>query len=143
MNDLITKIELFDFMDAFFMNEEKFSRITDSAKLSHAFMLKRFLSIKYPIEMQHLNTFTDVSVIDALHAAICNGYKPKWIFTKSGKTVKDDLVEFKDEIEEYCTLHNIEVKSFDILYEIDTQTVLAELKELQKIKEQAVKKKKV
>lgn len=136
----IAKIELFDFMDAFFTNKQQFSRITDSAKLANAFMLNRFLAIKFPQEIQYINSFNDVSVIDALHAAMCKGSKPRWIYTKSNKNKSNELDKYKNEIEEYCKLHDIEVKSFNLLVELDSQTVLKELKELQDMKEQKTKK---
>lgn len=138
----IAKIELFDFMDAFFTNKQQFSRITDSAKLSHSFMLRRFLSIKFPQEIQYLNTFDDVAVIDALHAAMCKGSKPRWIYTKSNKNKSNDLDKYKNEIQEYCHLHDIEPKSFELLYALDSQTVIKELNELQELKEQKVKRQK-
>jgi len=140
MQELISKIDLFDFINCFFTDSKKFERITDSAKLSNAFMLNRFLSIYFPKEIQALNTFHDVSVINALHKAMCKGSVPRWIYTKSDKIKKTKFDEYSESLKlEFCQKHNIEYKNIKDFYTMFTTYFETSMKEIKKYQEQKYK----
>lgn len=142
----IESIELFPFFRAFFCNDGVWETLTDKAKLQHAFMLNRYLSIKHAQYIQNFNKFHNVHVINALHEDFkSKGKSPGWMYTKTtdSTVTKHKLSEYSSEIiNMFCKGHDIEFKSLEFLCEIMPLEIYAELDEMKKQLAQTVKPKK-
>lgn len=140
---IISKIDLFEFINCFFTDSEKFSRITDTCKQSNIFMLNRFLAIHYPKEIQMLNTVHNVTVAEALHLAMKSNKVPYWIYTSAKKISESIIDTYSTDVKlEFCKIHNIEYQSFDQMYVIYPKFVLEELKNIKYLHDQNIKKSK-
>ena len=77
-----------EFCNAAF-NKEQWARVPESEKLAHGFNLIRFISIKYPADVQQLN-HKDVNVPDVLdfwssYLSPRFSSTPQWFWTTAGK----------------------------------------------------------
>lgn len=120
--NIITKIELFDFMRAFFTDATKYKKLTQSAKKPHLFMWRRMMSIQYPVQMHAIAMLDDIRIMDVLHKRFCGSVYPKWMYTSAGgdKQPKDKSVIQKydrDVLDAFMVTYNVEYKSLQILNE--------------------------
>lgn len=133
MTDIITQIDLFEFINTFFTDKVKFAKITEHAKSGHSFMLNRFLSIYYPKEIQMINILHHPAIIDALQHGLCTGRVPRWIYTKSKKASQDPYSAIPVSVKQaFCKVNDAEWKSLDQMYVLWPEWVMTELNELQK-----------
>lgn len=93
--NIITKIEFFDFMRAFFTDDSKYQKLTQNAKKPHFFMWRRMMSIQYPIQMNALSMLDDVRIMDVLHKHFITKEYPKWLYasSKNGNDTKTKVKE--------------------------------------------------
>lgn len=141
----VDSIDLFQFFRVFFSkNDNEWNALTDKAKMTHAFMLNRFLSIKHPEYIQFLNKKHSVHIIDALHNAFKHhGKSPGWMYTKAAmvKTQQELLDKYpKILIHQFVKSHNIEAKAFSFLLDVHEKEVLSYLDKELKTLNQSVKK---
>jgi hypothetical protein len=133
----IAKVEFFEFLNIFFTDKNRYARLTDSAKTQHMWGLFRCLAIHYPQEMQLINNVRDVTVIDALHSAMCSKSAPNWIYTKTPKAEPTalDAIDEKSRLE-LCNKWNIEYKQFNDMYAMFPAYVISEFKGLSELHKQ-------
>lgn len=130
----IHEISFFDFMRCFFCDTKRYNQLTKKAKDKHLYMFYRTMSIMYPIQMHAINFVHDIRIVDQLQKRFGkqNGQYPKWLYTKSEKeksaVEKLDFQPFV--IEKFCTMYDLEPKSFEFLLSIDRPTVVTELTEI-------------
>lgn len=144
-SQLIEKIDLFPFYKCFFSDDGSWETLSSGAKMQHAFMLYRLLSIKHPEYMSCINSLRSSIVIDALHNEFkSKGRQPSWAYTKSGKEEKptaETLKKYPDVlIQNFMRFHGLERKSFEFLLEYDSVSVFKELDDELKIYNQTTKK---
>lgn len=132
MEDVISKIDLFPFMRAFFSNDGTYEKITKDAKKKHIFMLLRYLSIQYPVHINEINKNHSTEVIDSLHSSFKHeGKQPWWTYTKTMKFtgVNSNHQELSKKYDKYtinifCKIHEIEYKSLEFIYDIEPNSVI-------------------
>lgn len=133
--EIVSKIDFFPFLRAFYSNDGVWETLTDSAKLEHCFRLYRTLSIQHPIYMQQNNKIHDVNCLDALHQANKhhNGKQPWWTYTKVKWEKGEQIFSFGENIiSEFCQRNGIERKSFLTVSEMFYDEVLKSLNEIKK-----------
>lgn len=81
--NVITKIDFFDFMRAFFCDDAKYQKLTQNAKKPHFFMWRRMMAIQYPVQMNALAGLDDVRIMDVLHKNFLTSEYPRWLYTSS------------------------------------------------------------
>lgn len=144
INDSISKIDLFPYYRAFFDSTGVWSRLTDKAKMSHAFMIIRAISAKHPEYMQELNKNHNVHLLDALHRAFSkpNGKPPSFMYIKINRQKVDNRLHKIDDktIDDYLKINGIERKMFDFVFAEYPDKIVKELRELQKEYENSWKK---
>lgn len=134
--NIITKIDFFDFMRAFFTDKVKYAKLTQNAKKPHTFMFRRMMSIMYPIQMNAIASVDDVRLMDALHKVFCTGTYPKWMYT-SGSTDKQTKAKLvhtqysREVVDSFMECRNVEYKSLLMLEEWDPQGLKKELDTIQ------------
>lgn len=130
----VHEISFFDFMRCFFCDPKRYNQLTKKAKDKHIYMFYRTMSIMYPVQMHAINFVHDIRMVDQLQKRFGkqNGPYPKWLYTKSEKekTAVEKLDFQPFVIEKFCTMHDLEPKSFEFLLSIDRPTVVAELTEI-------------
>lgn len=120
--NIITKIELFDFMRCFFTDDKKYKKLTQAAKKPHFFMWRRMMAIQYPVQMHALSMLDDVRMMDVLHEKFCSPTYPKWMYTSapSEKKDKDKIIISKFDrkvLDTFMEHYNIEYPSVLIMQE--------------------------
>jgi len=130
-------MELFDFIDALFC-KIKYKAVADSDKYKHWYMTNRFLSIRYPIEINNsqiigLGMKNSARMMDFWHNVLVKHYKsqPNWLRTKSGtkQKVVDVLKSFdKEIISAYCNHHQIDTQALNGLCEYFPKEVKDDVK---------------
>ena len=130
-------MELFDFIDALFC-QIKWKSVTDDSKYKYSYMTNRFLSIRYPIEINNsqvvgLGKKNTARMMDFWHHVLIRHYKtqPNWLRTKSGTKPKivDVLKSFeKTLISNYCNHHQLDTKTLAGLCEYFPKEVKADMK---------------
>jgi len=87
LDNLITSLPLFDYINIVLTDPIKYAKITDTVKRAHFFMLQRRLAIRYPdiVQIANVNGLDGVAVTDMYHKKLCNPRKPSWMFTKAQK----------------------------------------------------------
>lgn len=149
--NVITKIDFFDFMRAFFTDKVKYAKLTRNAKKPHIFMFRRMMAIQYPVQMNAISGVDDVRIMDALHKVFCTGVYPKWMYTSGSvdKQTKKKLIhtEYTREVlDTFMEKREVEYKSVLLLEEFDPKFLKAELDTIQaelnpEMKKQTKKKK--
>lgn len=146
--DIITSIDLFPFVNTFFTDKKKFDSIIDSQKAKHAFMLNRFLSIRYPREMQNLNQMHSPSIINALAMSMCEAHRnfrgeiavPSFIYTKSKNPKKEGLALYSKDIKmTFCQQIDIEYKNLEMYYDLFPDECIEGLNKTKDLLEQDMK----
>lgn len=144
MSQQIEKLDLFKFFQEFFnrSSTSNYHLISDKVKVGHSFMLRRYLSIKYPEVCQALNRIDSAATIDAVRLLIvpANSVKsPGWmyIYSKVGKQAKltdakEILTKYSTEtIEHYKQRHGYNQIELEMILAIDYHEVVEELKLLE------------
>jgi hypothetical protein len=114
-------IQLFDYTKLMFTaNEKQWKEIKSTDKNRNFFMMNRFLSIKYPLQVSLLShiKINSASASDYWHSMLKKLYKsqPSWIFAKTKKkTTEEKKKELPSEsmIKWYCQKNEISRKEFD------------------------------
>lgn len=133
-----------------FFDPYLWKHMPDSEKERHGFNIIRFISIKFPKQVNAMN-HKDMNMIDALnfwHAYLTPRIKatPQWFWTTAGSK-KDQLLKDKkakelkltDEMDKvtigaYCNERNIDYKMLLDIYEMDPKETLAKLKKFKSYK---------
>lgn len=132
-------IQLFDFIDALF-DKNKWKEIKEVDKRSSSFMTLRFLSIKYPEQVESMNIvgISKERILDFWHLYLTQKYtrKPNWIYTKTNpsktKKEKDIFDKIKKEtITYYMEKYMIDPRDFETLKQIFPEELLSDLKIIQ------------
>ena len=134
-------VELFDYVGMVFSrNEKKWEELSVLDKSRNFFMLNRFLSINYPIQVSYLSHYKidSVSVSDYWHRTLSKQFSgtPKWIYAK---TVKKTEVEkklnlpSKEMINWYCRKNEMTISDFNQHVNFFGESFIDEIKSLEKI----------
>ena len=131
--NIVNRIDLFDFMRAFFCDSKKYNSLTRKAKAEHLFIWNRMMSIQFPVQFHTLSRVHSTHIADILHSRMCTNDPrkyPKWLFTKSKNqsAEKAILSAYPSEtVSMYMQLNNIEYKS--LLYQLtfDAEYVKTEM----------------
>lgn len=81
-------MELFDFVKVMFTDSKTYSKLKNSDKARHFFMIQRFMSIKHPMTAQQLNRvgMNGWAIVDLWQmVASRHNRVPGWIYTKTKK----------------------------------------------------------
>ena len=136
-------MELFPFIDSLF-DKKVYATVPDSVKRKHFFMAQRFISIKFPEQVDFYNhvNINQVAVMDFWHRWLNIKYKskPKWMYTKSVKKkskvtdkVAEKLAKIKiTTVKYYMKFHECSQDDFDFRAEIFPDGLLDELKKIEK-----------
>lgn len=135
--NVITKVDFFDFMRCFFVDDAKYQKLTQNAKKPHFFMWRRMMAIQYPVQMAALSGLDDVRIMDVLHKNFLTREYPKWLYTSSksgeGKTAqKESLLKkySRDILDLFMQHYNIEWKGVLDLEEFFPALLYEELDKL-------------
>ena len=135
--NVITKVEFFEFLRAFFTDDVKYQKFTQNAKKPHFFMWRRMMAIQYPIQMAALAGLDDVRIMDVLHKNFLTREYPKWLYASSkggeGKTAqKESLLKkySRDILDLFMQHYNIEWKGVLDLEEFFPSLLYEELDKL-------------
>lgn len=138
---IIIMIQLFDYVGLVFSNKEKeWEKLKDSDKARNFFMLNRFLSIKYPVQVHHLSLLriNPSSASDYWHHTMKGlfGSTPKWIYAKTKKKNEEakklDLPS-EEMIKWYCEKNEISRKEFLLHVKFFGDNFLSEVKSMEKV----------
>ncbi len=89
---MLDETKLFDFIKIMFTQGETYSKLKQSSKKRHHFMINRFMSIKFPTNAQlfNFNGINGASVIDCWQMVSSRFQRvPGWIYTKTKTTKKN------------------------------------------------------
>lgn len=132
--NVITKIDFFDFMRAFFCDDAKYQKLTQNAKKPHFFMWRRMMAIQYPVQMNALSSLDDVRIMDVLHKNFLSSEYPKWLYTSSknsdsNKKQSESLLKrySRDILDAFMELYSMEWKSVLDLEELSPDLLYKEL----------------
>lgn len=135
--NVITKVEFFEFLRAFFTDDAKYQKFTQNAKKPHFFMWRRMMAIQYPVQMAALARLDDVRIMDVLHKNFLTREYPRWLYTSSkgseGKvTQKESLLKkySRDILDLFMQHYNIEWKGVLDLEEFFPALLYEELDKL-------------
>lgn len=127
---------LFDFIKKMFLQDggKTWEGVTPYEKQRNAFMVNRFMSIKYPLSASNLNALKcdGVGVVETWRHYIgraTGGRIPSWVYTKTSKAKKDSpLAKVSKEAKLYwCNLHECGFRDLEEQYKYNP-TVLDDLK---------------
>lgn len=134
-------IQLFDYTKLMFVaDEKKWKEVTTLDKSRNFFMMNRFLSIKYPVQvavLSHLK-INAAATADYWHATMSKLYKttPSWIYAKTKKKEKEAKKRegLSDEmIKWYCQKEEISRKEFEFTCKTFGEDFLEELRSMEKV----------
>lgn len=142
-------MELFDFLDALF-DKNRWKTVSDTDKYKFFYMTNRFLSIRYPVEINNtqiigLGGKNSARMMDFWHMIVTKHHKrpPNWLRTKSGKKpVTKDVLKGIDKplIAAYCNNTQIDSHKLVILCEMFPKELKADIKAYSKNFEDRTKK---
>jgi len=137
----------FGYMKDFFQNKE-WEEKTDSEKNKNYFMLQRWLSIKYPVEMNMYNRIKvdKLSATELMRMSMLRIYKgrtPKWVYTKTKtakkkKKPKYDFSKYKREISKIMETEMIDQKHMDYKIQYNPEGLMERCKKMKAILDQKV-----
>lgn len=134
-------IQLFDYTKLMFTaNEKRWKELKDTDKNRNFFMMNRFLSIKYPVQVSLLSHFriNSAAVSDYWHSVLTKLYKtqPSWIFAKTKKKATEDKkknLPSEAMIKWWCQKHEISRRDFDDSVNFFGDSFLDEVRDLEKV----------
>lgn len=134
-------IQLFDYTKLMFVADEKqWKEVTSLDKSRNFFMMNRFLSIKYPVQVAVLShiKINAPATADYWHANMGKLYKsvPSWIYAKTKKKEKEAKKRegLSDEmIKWYCQREEISRKEFEFTCKTFGEEFLEELRATEKV----------
>lgn len=134
-------IQLFDYMKLIFSkNEKEWKELKDTDKSRNFFMMNRFLSIQYPVQVHHLSHYKiDPSAVsDYWHRSLSSKFNssPKWIYAKTIKKKDQEKkldLPSQPMIKWYCEKNEISRKEFDQMVSFFGEKFTSELKSMEKI----------
>lgn len=133
-------MELFDLITAMFSKRDQFEKTTLHERGRHAFMISRFMSIKYPIQAQYLN-HTKIhpgSAVTYWADTVGKMFTrtPSWMYTKTKKEkekkaaaqpVNDSTIKY------YCQKNQCSRRDVDDAMRLVGEPFIQELQSLQKL----------
>jgi hypothetical protein len=133
-------VQLFDFVKlAFTADEEQWSELNDPDKSRNFFMMNRFLSIKYPVQVAVLShmKIDAPSTMDYWHTTLRKLYKsvPSWIYAKTKKKSTEDKkknMPSDQMVAWYCQHEEISTKEYMTSVKMFGEPFLSEIRELEK-----------
>lgn len=154
-DDIITSIDYFPFLRAFWSTDGTYEKLTTSAKAQHIRALWKLLARDQPEIMQMLNKEYSISVMDVLHITESkNAYNPHTrkcrqpgytylkAYPKNSKTL-DAINAYPKLIrEEFRVSNGLDVKEFDFFCDVHPELILEGLEALEKLFNQMKKPKK-
>lgn len=130
-------MDLFEYRNVIF-DKEKFSKVEDSEKKKHYFMLLRFFSIKYPVEASQLSLVPYNIGTKIIHSVLSRSYTgrlPAWVFTKgnsSKEDKKDPLSSISKEAKDiYAQKLELDTKDTHFLLSSPTDEDIRKIKNIQ------------
>jgi predicted choloylglycine hydrolase len=124
----------------FTANEKRWKELKDTDKNRNFFMMNRFLSIKYPVQVSLLSHFriNSAAVSDYWHSVLTKLYKtqPSWIFAKTKKKATEDKkknLPSEAMIKWWCQKHEISRRDFDDSVNFFGDSFLDEVRDLEKV----------
>ena len=124
----------------FTANEKQWKELKDTDKNRNFFMMNRFLSIKYPVQVSLLSHFriNSAAVSDYWHSVLTKLYKtqPSWIFAKTKKKATEDKkknLPSEAMIKWWCQKHEISRRDFDDSVNFFGDSFLDEVRDLEKV----------
>jgi hypothetical protein len=130
-------MELFPFIEKMF-NPESFRKIDKSIKDKHYFIVMRFLSIKYPLEVNKFNLLkiNKSNVLDYFSFVLSKQYSrtPNWFRVATNKDSQKSLLKDIDKniICQYIRMNELDSYTFNELSSENPEFLLSELKKLKK-----------
>lgn len=128
-------MELFDLTKRLFDRGNSWNEVTNSDKSRHAFMVNRFMSIKFPMQANILNNRNvDPRVtVDIWKDAMSRLYTkpPVWMYTKVAKKEKEKKKSSKIAIDRFMKLNKLSRRDFDGIEELFSDDLNKELKEVE------------
>jgi hypothetical protein len=111
--------EITDVANALFTNKQNWINITDEDKEKYFFIFNRYFSKKYPEKSQLLNlkNIDKVSAFDTWYYFMFNKTYPKWFWSKSEKSEKEEISEKDYKL----LLQKLKIKDIDLNYLIENQ----------------------
>lgn len=124
---LIEKLDLFKFFQEFFnrSSSSNYDNISPKVKTDHSFMLKRYLSIRFPELIQMFNKINSATTIDAIRLIVVpegSSKSPGWmyLYTKAkkngsvGNDVNEIMQKYSDEtLEHFFEKHELGHAEFE------------------------------
>jgi hypothetical protein len=135
-------IQLFDYLKLVFSKDEKaWGNLNSVDKGRNFFMLNRFMSIKFPVQVHALSLLKidPNSASNYWHKtmkSLHGGSTPNWIYTKTKKKAEKDKklnLPSEEMIRWYCNKNEISRKDFVQSVEFFGETFLKEIHSLEKI----------
>lgn len=134
-------IQLFDYIKLVFSKDEKsWKALKNTDKSRNFFMLNRFISIQFPVQVSFLSHYKidPVAVSDYWHRTLSSKFTstPKWIYAKTKKkTEKEKELNLPsvEMIRWYCERNEISRREFDENVKFFGDDFLVEIRSLEKI----------
>lgn len=134
-------IQLFDYTKLMFTaNEKQWQEVKSPDKNRNFFMMNRFLSIKYPMQVSVLSHFriNSAAVADYWHSTLKKLYssQPNWIYAKTKKkAVEDKKKNLPSEamVKWYCSKHEMSRSEYEDSIKFFGDDFLGEIRDLEKI----------
>ena len=141
----IEKLGLFEFFQEFFNRGRgsNWHMISSKVKIDHAFMLKKYLAIKYPEFIQVFNRISSPATIDAIRLTLVTAdskKSPGWMYlytkaNKAGSVTKDVTAQLqkysKETIQHFWEKHELSEGDFNQYLEFFYDDAIKQLDELE------------
>lgn len=134
-------VELFDFVKlTFTASEAQWADLNTTDKSRNFFMMNRFLSIKYPVQVSYLShmKIDAPSTMDYWHQNLKKLYKsvPTWVYAKTKKKSVEDKkknMPSPQMVKWYCQQEEISSKDYMTSVKMFGDTFLNEIRDLEKL----------
>lgn len=134
-------IQLFDYIKLVFSKDEKsWKALKNTDKSRNFFMLNRFISIQFPVQVSFLSHYKidPVAVSDYWHRTLSSKFTstPKWIYAKTKKKTekeKDLNLPSVEMIKWHCERNEISRREFDENVKFFGEDFLGEIRTLEKV----------
>jgi hypothetical protein len=134
-------VELFDFVKlTFTADDKKWSELNTADKSRNFFMMNRFLSIKFPLQVSVLShmRINAPATMDYWHMTLQKLFKtvPPWIYAKTKKKAAEDKkknLPSEQMVRWYCQHEEISRKDYDDSIRMFGEEFLGEVRDLEKL----------